>query len=157
MCWIVVCTLLLAPQSDEQKQINKQVSETARKFYTAFESGNLDVMLGMSTVPWYHDGKTVVRTEDVLRVELKKLNDQRETSHGKRVADIKLVAAYALMKDRMPPQDREMLEQVVRDDDYLALVMLKPQDVTNKKSENVVLLVRLKDGKPSVIGLKHTQ
>ena len=61
------------------------------------------------------------------------------------------------MKDRTAPKDRELLEQVAKDDDYLALVMLKPAESTkNNKSENVVLLVRLKDGKALAIGVKHT-
>lgn len=157
MCWIVISTLLLVPQGEEQKRINKQVSELAKQFYTAFESGNVDEMLGLARVPWYHDGQGIVRSLDVLKVELKKFTDQRDASQGQRVPDIKMVAAYGLTKDRMPAKDREMLDQVVRDDDHLALVMLKPQDGANKKSENVVLLVRIKDGKGTVIGLKHTQ
>lgn len=157
MWWIVIIPLLLMPQGEEQTRINKQVTELAKQYYTAYEAVNLDVMLGMAQVPWYHDGQAVVRSQDALRIELKKMNDKRDTSLGKRVPDVKLVASFAVMKARMPTKDREMLEQVVTDDDYLALVMLKSADATNKKTENVVLFARIKDGKASVIGVKHTQ
>jgi len=152
---MLMCSLLLSPQSDEQKQINKQVTELAKKFYLAYENGDVDTILAMTVVPWYQDGKAILRTQDELKVELKKFLDQRDTSSGKRVPDVKLVAAFALMKERTAAKDRELLEQVARDDDYLALVMLKPADL-NKKSENVVLLIRLKDGKAFAIGVKHT-
>ena len=156
MSVLLLCGLLFSPQTDEQKQLNKQVTEFARKFYVAYENGDLDAVLGMAVVPWYQDGKAIVRTQDELKVELKKFLDQRDTSSGKRVPDIKLVAGFGVMKERTAPKDRELLEQVAKDDDYLALVMLKPSDPNNKKSENVVLLVRLKDGKAYAIGVKHT-
>ncbi len=153
---LLLVGLLLPSQSDEQKQINKQVSEFARKFYSACEAGQLDTLLGMVSTPWYHDGQTILKTADELRVELKKLIDQRDTS-TKRTPEVKLVAAYVHMKERMSPKDRELLEQVARDDDYLALVMLKPADRAVKQSDNVVLLVRIKDAKAIAIGVKHTQ
>ncbi|HMP16770.1 MAG TPA: hypothetical protein PKD72_07095 [Gemmatales bacterium] len=112
--------------------------------------------MALSTVPFYFDGKAVIQQQDVLQVELRKLVESRDLTHGKRVPDVKLVAPYYLMKDRMPEKERSLLNQVVRDDDYLVLVMLKPTDVSFKKTENVVLLVRMKDGQPTVIGLKHT-
>ncbi len=154
---MLLCGLLFSPQTDEQKQLNKQVTEFARKFYLAYENGDVDAVLGMAVVPWYQDGKAIIRSQDELKVELKKFLDQRDTSSGKHVPDIKLVAGFGAMKDRTAPKDRELLEQVARDDDYLALVMLKPAESTkNNKSENVVLLVRLKDGKAYAIGVKHT-
>ena len=70
---------------------------------------------------------------------------------------MKMVSSYGVMKARMTTKDRELLEQVVKDDDYLALVMLKPAVGVAQKSDNVVLLVRIKDGKASAIGVKHTQ
>lgn len=154
---MLLCGLLFAPQGDEQKLINKQVTDFARKFYVAYENGDVDTVQAMAVIPWYHDGRAVIRTPDELRIELKKFIEQRDSTSGKRVPDIKLVAGFAAMKERTPAKDRELLEQVARDDDYLALVMLKPADPNSKKTENVVLLVRLKDGKVCAIGVKHTQ
>lgn len=156
MCVILLCSLLLTPQTDEQKQLNKIVSDFAVKFYTAYESGDVDALMPLTLTPWYHDGNSVVKTSDALRAELKKFLELRDTSGGKRVPDVKLVASFASMKERMATRDREMLQKVAQDDDYVALVMLKPTDAGNKKVENVVLLVRRTGGKAVAIGVKHT-
>lgn len=153
----LLCSLLVAAQDDSKLPQVKQTTELAERFYAAWENGNVEGLLTYSTLPFYLDGQAVIEQQDVLQLELKKLNDKREKAHGKRTADVKLVASYGMMKERMPAKDRAMLEKVVRDDDYLALVMLKPTDVNNRKSENVVLLARIKDGKATVIGIKHTQ
>ncbi|HQR43278.1 MAG TPA: hypothetical protein PLX97_11355 [Gemmatales bacterium] len=154
---IIALCCLLVPQSEDQRPQIKLATELAQRFYAALESGNMDSMLPMCQLPWYHDGQCVVQQADILKVELKKLFDNRDTSQGKRVADVKLVMTYAATKDRMPSKDRVLLDQVVKDDDYLVLVMLKSADVTVRKSENVVLLARIKDGKAMAIGVKHTQ
>ncbi|HQR08614.1 MAG TPA: hypothetical protein PLN21_17445 [Gemmatales bacterium] len=153
---MLFCSLLLAPQTDEQKQLNKIVTDFAIKFYVAYENGDVDALMPLTLTPWYHDGQSVIRSPEALRTELKKFLDQRDTSGGKRVPDVKLVAGFASMKDRMATKDREMLQQVAQDDDYVVLVMLKPVDAGNKKVENVVLLVRRTGGKAVAIGVKHT-
>jgi hypothetical protein len=156
MCMMLLCSLLLSPQTDEQKQLNKIVTDFAIKFYVAYENGEVDVLMPLTVTPWYHDGQSVVRTPEALRTELKKFVDQRDTSSGKRKPDVKLVASFASMKERMATKDRELLQQVAQDDDYVVLVMLKPVDAENKKIENVVLLVRRTGSKAVAIGIKHT-
>ena len=156
MCLMLLCSLLVSPQTDEQKQLNQIVIDFTKKFYVAYENGDVDALLPMTVVPWYHDGQSIVRSQDALRVELKKFIDQRDTTRGKRVPDVKLVAGLAAMKGRMDSKDREMLQQVAQDDDYVVLVMLKPVDTSNKKIENVVLLVRRTGGKAIAIGVKHS-
>lgn len=156
MCLMLLCSLLLSPQTDEQKQLNKIVSDFAMKFYVAYENGDVDALMPITVTPWYHDGQSVVRTPEAMRTELKKFVDQRDTSAGKRKPDVKLVASFASMKDRMSAKDIGLLQQVAQDDDYVVLVMLKPNDAGNKKVENVVLLVRRTGGKAVAIGVKHT-
>jgi hypothetical protein len=145
------------PQVEDHRPQIKLATELAQRFYAALESGNIDGILPLCQMPWYHDGQSVVQQPDVLKVELKKLSDSRDASQGKRVVDVKLVMTYGTTKDRMPSKDRALLDQVMKDDDYLVLVMLKSADVTVRKSENVVLLTRVKDGKSIAIGVKHTQ
>ncbi len=157
MLAMILCSCLFVQDEAQNKQAIKSATEIAQRFYAAFENGNVGGLVAMSTVPFYFDGKSIINQQDNLQVELKKLMEARDLSQGKRVPDIKLVAPYALMKERMPAKDRALLEQVVRDDDFLVLVILKPVDVNIKKTENVVLLARLKDGQASVIGIKHTQ
>lgn len=157
MSWVLLCSLVFISQDDAQKQLQKQVSDFARSFYAAFEKGDVAHLASVSVTPWYHDGQSVITTVDALKAELKKLVEQRDTKAGQRTPEVKLVAAYSVMKERMMAKDRELLEQVVKDDDYLALVMLKPTGRPAQASDNVVLLVRIKEGKASALGVKHTQ
>jgi hypothetical protein len=156
MFTIILCCLL-APQAEDHRPQIKLATELAQRFYASWEAGNVEGVLPLCQMPWYHDGLQVVQQTDSLRVELKKLIDARDVSHGKRTVDVKLVMTYGATKERMPSKERALLDQVMRDDDYLVLVMLKPADVTVKKSENVVLLTRIKDGKAMAVGIKHTQ
>jgi hypothetical protein len=156
MLALLVCVCLFQDEA-QNKQAIKSATEIAQRFYAAYENGNVGGLIAISLVPFYFDGKSIINQQDHLQVEMKKLMDARDLSQGKRVPDVKLVSPYALMKDRMPAKDRALLDQVVRDDDFLVLVMLKPIDTSIKKSENVVLLARLKDGQAQVIGIKHTQ
>lgn len=156
MYLLLIFGLLVPQQSDAEKQLHRQVTEFARTFYSSYESGQFEKLFSVSQVPWYHDGQSIITAGDVLRSELKKFVEHRETKHGRRTADVKMVSSYALMKERMSMKDRQLLEQVAREDDYLALVMLKPAGTATALSENVVLLVRIKDGKASAIGVKHT-
>ena len=157
MYLLLMLGLLLPQQSDAEKQVHQQVTEFAKSFYTSFENGDSEKLFSMSMSHWYHDGQSIISTSDVLRSELRKFVEQRDTKNGKRVPEVKMVSSYGVMKARMTTKDRELLEQVVKDDDYLALVMLKPAVGVARKSDNVVLLVRIKDGKASAIGVKHTQ
>lgn len=154
--WLLLCLILLPDQNDTEKRVQKHANELAKQFYTAYENGQVDRMLPLASVPWYHDGKLVVQQQDVLKQELQKWVESRNTSYSVRLIEVKLVATMAAMKSRMPAKDRSMLEQVAHDDDYLVLVMLKPTDATIKVTENVVLLMRIRDGKPQAIGVKHT-
>lgn len=157
MLALILCSCFIIQDEAANKQAIKTATEISQRFYAAFENGNVGGLVAMSGIPFYFDGKSIINQQDNLQVEIKKLMDARDLSQGKRVPDIKLVAPYALMKERMPLKERSLLEQVIRDDDYLVLVMLKPVDISIKKTENVVLLARLKDGKAQVIGIKHTQ
>lgn len=157
MFCLIMCSLLVVQDETSKLPQVKLTSEVTERFYAAWENGNVDALLPFCTSPFYLDGQLIVEKPGDLRIELKKLIDKRDQSQGKRIADVKLVASYGMMKERMPAKDRELLEKVARDDDYLALVMLKSGDVNNRKTENVVLLARIKDGKASVIGIKHTQ
>lgn len=157
MLALILCSCFIMQDEATNKQSIKSATEIAQRFYAAFENGNVGGLVAMSAIPFYFDGKSIINQQDNLQIELKKLMDARDLTQGKRVPDIKLVAPFALMKDRMPAKERSLLEQVIRDDDYLVLVMLKPIDLSIKKTENVVLLARIKDGKAQVVGIKHTQ
>lgn len=154
--WLLICLILLPAQNDTEKRVQKHANELARQFYTAYETGQVDRMIPLITLPWYHDGKMVIQQQEMLRQELQKWTEQRNITYGPRQIDVKMVATMAAMKSRMPAKDRSMLEQVAQDDDYIILVMLKPTDTAIKTTENVVLLMRLRDGKPFAIGVKHT-
>jgi hypothetical protein len=150
MCFLLLLFLPFHPTNND-----KLATDFAKQFYSAYESSNCDTLESLTITPFYQDGQAIIRTQAELKSAIQKLISERGNA-PQRIADVKLVASYAAMKERMQPKDREMLDQIVKDDDLLVLVMLKPSDPASKKVDNVVLLVRLIDGKPKAIGIKHT-
>jgi hypothetical protein len=154
---LVLCGPVLADGHDQcvhlDKKLLKLTSDVTVKFYDAFENRDLDALLTTIETPWYHDGKAVLHTKDEVRAEFKALLDKRRDVKSRKAADVKGVHCYHTVRDRISPNDRKLLDQVMKEDDYLVLVILKSED-NAKAAENVVVLVRIKDGIARVIGIK---
>lgn len=148
------------PQDDHaqcnhlDKKTLKLTSEVTAKFYEAFENKDLDGLIETIEAPWYHDGKAVLHSKDEVKAEFKALLDRRRDVKGRKTADVKGVHCYHTVRDRISPNDRKLLDQVVKEDDYVVLVVLKDEQ-NPKVTENVVVLVRVKDGAAKVVGVKN--
>ena len=138
-----------------RKKIEKLATDVVVKFYEAFESRDLDALIAMVEVPWFHDGKTILLTKDDIRSEFKALLAKRRDVKERKVPDVKAVLTYGSVRQRTDPSDRKLLDQVLREDDNLALVMLKPEPGKTGTTENVVVLVKIKDGVAKVVGVKN--
>jgi hypothetical protein len=156
--WLIVCCPAVADGHDQCNHLDKKTvkitTDVTVKFYESFESRDLDALLATVDAPWYHDGKAVLHSKDEVRAEFKALLDKRRDVKVRKTAGVKGVHCYHTVRDRIPPADRKLLAQVMKDDDYLVLVVLK-SDNDPKATENVVVLVRVKDGVGRVVGIKN--
>ena len=164
MLWtpFLLMTFFMTPAFDDghvgcthlDKKTVKVTSEVTVKFYEAFESRDLEALMETVEAPWYHDGKAVLHSKDEVRAEFKALLEKRRDVKGKKIADVKGVHCYHTVRERISPGDRKLLDQVVKEDDYLVLVVLKDEQ-NPRATENVVVLVRVKDGAGKVLGVKN--
>ncbi len=138
-----------------RKQIEKVVTQAAVKFYNLFEGRDLEALLTIVDTPWYHDGKSILHSKTEIQSEFKALLDKRRDVKTRKVPDVKTVLAYGSVRERTDPQERKLLDQVLKETDYLVLVMLKPEQGAAGVTENVVLLVKYKDNVAKVIGVKN--
>jgi hypothetical protein len=154
----VVCSLLVPDGHGQCNHLDaktlKLTSDITVKFYESFENRDLDAVLATIDAPWYHDGKAVLHSKDEVRAEFKALLEKRRDVKGRKVADVKGAHCYHTVRDRINPNERKLLDQVVKDDDYLVLVVLRAEN-NSKANENVVVLVRVKDGAAKVLGVKN--
>jgi hypothetical protein len=159
---VTVLLVLLAPMimddhagcSHLDKKTVQVTSDITVKFYEAFENRDVDAILETIETPWYHDGKAILHSKDEVRTEFKALLEKRREVKTRKVAEVKGVHCYHTVRERVSANDRKLLDQVVREDDYLVLVQLK-QANSPGTTENVVVLVRVKDGAARVIGVKN--
>jgi hypothetical protein len=158
---LLLLTLCSPPVADGHGQCNhldkqtmKLTSEVTARFYESFENRDLDVLMNTVEAPWYHDGKAVLHSKGEVRAEFKALMEKRRDVKGRKVADVKGVHCFHTVRERISPNDRKLLDQVVKDDDYLVLVVLK-SEADPKVTENIVVLVRVKDGSARVVGIKN--
>lgn len=138
-----------------RKKIEKLATDVVVKFYEAFESRDLDALIATVEVPWFHDGKTLLLTKDDIRAEFKALLAKRREVKERKVPDVKAVLTYGSVRQRTDPADRKLLDQVLQEDDNLALVILKPEPGKTGTTENVVVLVKVKDGVAKIVGVKN--
>jgi hypothetical protein len=138
-----------------RKKLEKLASEAVVKFYEAFEGRDLDALLIAVETPWFHDGKTVLSTKEDVRNEFKVLLAKRRDVKQRKVADVKAVFDYGAVRQRTDPADRRLLDQVVKEDDQLVLVVLKPEPGKPGTTENVVVLVKIREGVAKVVGVKN--
>jgi hypothetical protein len=136
------------------KKTVKLTSDATARFYEAFENRDLEALVATVDAPWYHDGKAVLHSKDEIRAEFKALLEKRRDVKGRKIADVKGVHCFHTVRERISPNDRKLLDQVVKDDDYLVLVILRSES-NPKVTENIVVLVRVKDGAARVVGIKN--
>jgi hypothetical protein len=147
------------PSGDEQdgptKKYHKLAQGVTAKFYDAFDQRDLEGLLALVDVPWYHDGKAVLHDKAEIHAEFKSLLEKRRDVKIRKIPDIKAVLPYSAVRERTDPNERKWLDQVIQDQDLLVLVMLKPEAGKIGTIENVVALVKIRGGIAKVVGLKN--
>lgn len=129
-----------------------KATAAAEAFLRGFQFLNLDDIMKSVDVPWFHDGKTVIHDRKELEDEFARLLD-RYRGTPKMQFELKKQMTYGSLRDSLEPEERKLVDEVLRPEDFVQLVRLKnPQ--TNK-GESIVLFVRGKEGEFKVVGLKN--
>jgi hypothetical protein len=135
-----------APVSAADKNEDK-AKEAAIAFLKAVKSKDVDAVLKVSAVPFaYRDDKlNVLKDTDELKTWLKeKLDEIKEPD--KVPTELAAIHTFADIKEKIKDADQQKtIEEVVGKDGFIAVV--------SADGKMVPILVRIKDGKATVVGL----
>jgi hypothetical protein len=139
--------LILAPARAEDKA-DQQAREAVNQFMKAVKSRKIDDVMKTVQVPWFHEGKRVIKDRDELKQEFEKLFEKRDFAGL--TFEIKDVASYGSVRTKVNEKERELLDQVVEKEDRVVLITLD----SKMKEEKITLLVKERQGKAAVVGLR---
>ncbi len=144
----LVLVLLAARPSGVDDKADEQAKEGVNAFLNAVKTKDAQQVLKLAAVPWFHDGKKVIRDRDELKQEFDKLFQKQDFSEM--TFEIKQVVSYGSVRGKVNDKERELLDQVVEKEDRVVLVALQ----NNMKDDKVTLLVKQREGKAVVVGLR---
>lgn len=148
LAFLLVAILAPAPLlADERDDQARQVVE---EFVKALQAKNLEATVRLVDVPWFHDGQRVIASRDELKPIFEKLLGQRDFAGISLVT--KRVMAYDVVRPRLDPAERELIDGVLAEEDRVVLLGVTKG---GKPQESVVILVRFRGGKPAIVGIRE--
>ena len=123
-------------------------SQVVDAFVKAMRSHDLDALMKTVDVPWFHDGKKIIKSEEELRVFFGEPLEEKEFSELK--AEIMAVQQFQAVRDSLNGRTGELLKEVAHDDDLLFRLTIS----WGSRTEGMMLLVRVEEGGAKIIGLR---
>ncbi len=147
--WLVATLAVLSTSQvliaeDKPDDLAKEV---VGQFMKALRGNNLEAVLEAADVPWFHDGKKIIKDRDELKKEFKELLDKKDLKALK--FEIKRVVPYKDVRDQTNEEEQKLLDEVLdrSKDDRVLLV-----EIDGK--ERVALMVRVREGRAVLVGLR---
>jgi hypothetical protein len=151
---VLASSLLLAPEPPVKDTADEQVREVVGQFIKALQAKDGGALMKTVDVPWFHDGKEVLRDRDKLKGEFEKIFQEKNL--GELRFEIDQVLTYARLLeqfgDKVRENDRKLMDEVVSKDDRAVLLSVSKPGRDGK--EKVLLLVRTTKGAPRVVGVR---
>ena len=124
--------------------------QAVQRFMAAVRNEDLDDLDKAIAVPWFHNGKGLLRQRSDVRKEFEQVFLKRDFTTVN--YQISLLVRYESVRDRLSDEYRKLLDQAIQANDRVA--MLKVTQAGMPK-ESVVLFIRLRNGKARVVGLQE--
>jgi hypothetical protein len=144
----LAATLAQVRADDADRLAKKAVEEILK----AYKASDIEAIMEAVDVPWFHDGKEVLKEREQLKrefhKELGREKDRAALQH--RITDC---VAYKTVRDKLREEERKLADEVVTGDDRVLVVRIG-KVVTGDQGDKVAFLVRIRDGKAKVVGLK---
>lgn len=145
----VACACLpAAGQADKKKEV--QVDNRTKKVVAPFLGGlrtkDVEVMLKVADVPWYHNGKKVIRNRDDLKKELQEVVKRDFNMAG---FYYKALNRFADVMGELTDEQRALAKGVVDPEDTVVTI----QVYLPKNVEQIIHLVLRRNGELKVIGV----
>ena len=151
---LLIPLIVQANAQDEPQPVGAELkgfmagSQTINAFIKAMRNHDLDAVMKTVDVPYFHDGKKIIKSEEELRDLFREPLAEKEFSELK--ADIMAVKQFKTVQDSLNGKTGELLKEVAQDDD----LMFRLTITWRSKMEGMMLLVRVTDGGAKIIGLR---
>jgi hypothetical protein len=144
----VVCLAALAaarPCRADSDKADALAREAVEQFTKAVKAEDVDAVMKLVDVPFFFDGKRVIKDRDELRKEFTDAFDEKDLTQIS--VEIKEIHAFEAIEEKLKENDREMLKEVLAKGDRVVVL-----EVDSK--EKVGLAVRIRDGQAKIVGLR---
>jgi hypothetical protein len=144
----VVCCWPAAVQAADKA--DEPAKEIVTQFARAVKAENLDEVMKLVEVPWFHDSfDKILRNRDELRKELRMAFDERDFTSM--TFEISRVDPYQQLRDKAPnEEERKVLDEILGKDGRVVTLEV----VLEGEKRTVRIGVRTQDGKARVVGVK---
>jgi len=124
-------------------------SATVEAFVKGLSDGDIEGVMATVDVPWFDDGTKIIRSRDKLRELV--AEPIREKELVGLTAEVKKVIRFAALRDKATGSAGELLKKVANDSDLVFLLKV----TVGKKTDDMMLLVRVNGDKAKIIGLRE--
>lgn len=125
------------------------VKTAVQKFLQGREDRNLDDVMKVVDVPWYHDNKSVITDRQELQAEFHRLLSRKNRT--KTTSEIKRILPFSQVRSQFTEDQLRMLDAVLAPTDCVVLIAV--QEAGLDRSRIMPIFVRLRDGQAKVVGL----
>jgi hypothetical protein len=133
------------PKADAQQ---KAIKEFAGKVVVAIAKQDIDGLVEMSEVPWHRDARNFSTTKKELRKDLENMLDGKPTFEAKKYA-VNSVEMFKSVRATLGERKAEGYKTVLGEEDLVVQVEVEYP----KQQIQFRLLVKMKDGKPRLVGI----
>jgi hypothetical protein len=147
LAWLAASAPLLA--ADSPDMLAKKAVEQLLK---AYKASDINGIMEAVDIPWFHNAKEVIKDREPLKREFhKELGREKDRAALKHVIDN--VVSYKSVREKLREEERKLADEVIQPDDRVLLVRIG-KEVDGGQGDKVAFLVRIKEGKAKVVGLK---
>jgi hypothetical protein len=118
----------------------------------AFKASDINAIMEAVDTPWFHNGKELIKEREQLKREFHKelSRDKDRAGLQHKITDN---VTYKSVREKLREEERKLADEAIKEDDRVLLVRIG-KDVSGDQGDKVAFLVRIRDGKAKVVGLK---
>ena len=153
---LLLGTALIAPASGQDDSDPKGAelkgfmvaSQAVNAFVKAMRNEDLDALMKVVEVPWFQDGKKIIKSKDELRGMFRGPLEEKDFSELQ--AEVLAVQQFRTLREKATGTTGELLKQVAQDEDLVFQLTVK----LGSQTDGLMLLVRVSEEGAKIIGLR---
>ncbi len=143
---LVASIYAFSANADEDKK--RPSRETVDNFMKAMAAEDIEAVMRIVDVPWFHDGKKIIESKDELKQAFQQVFEKKDFANFKH--EIKKESTYMAEVENLSAKDRELLKKMAKPSDVIFQLTVD----NGERKDNIRMLVRVTDGKGKLIGIR---